>query len=106
METPYNLQRMSETQYQKLIWDTANKNGWTCYFTQDSTGSPAGFPDLTCVRASSLLFLEVKTATGLPTSAQRMWRQKLEAVPGVIVRLVRPTDWPSLKEQLQFEGYE
>lgn len=74
------------------------------YHTHDSRKSRVGFPDLTLVRGSRLIFAELKGDTEYgrrgPTLGQRQWLAALEAVPNVEVHLWRPQDFDRVVELL------
>lgn len=90
---------VSEKDFQRAIIDTAIRNGWLYYHTRDSRKSPAGFPDLVLVR-ERVLWLEVKTETGQASASQLDWRDALLAA-GQDYRLVRPSDWQSIRAALE-----
>ena len=54
--------------------------GWRGYHTHRSQHSPAGFPDLTRVKAGRLIFAELKTERGKTSPEQDAWLADLEAV--------------------------
>jgi len=57
-----------------------------------------GFPDLVMVRASRLVFAELKTARGHVDFAQATWLNRLDGVGGIVggveCYIWRPADWP------------
>lgn len=92
---------LSEAAWQSRVVDYAALRGWLTYHTKDSRRSAPGFPDLVMVRAGVLLLAELKTETGRPTADQRRWLAALSAVPGVTVRLWRPSHWPDVEAVLR-----
>lgn len=54
--------------------------GWRGYHTHRSQHSPAGFPDLTLVKAGRLIFAELKTERGKTTPEQDAWLADLRTV--------------------------
>jgi hypothetical protein len=46
------------------------------------------------------MVLEVKTERGKATDKQMDWLADLARVPGVLARLVRPSDWGWLESEL------
>ena len=67
------------------------------------------YPDLTLARISitpqmewrtDLVFFEVKRQSGRMTDAQATWLAILRHVPGVIARMVKPSDWPEIERIL------
>lgn len=92
----------SEKDFQQAVIDYARLNNWIVYHTFRSDHSPAGFPDLVLCRQeigghgkarSRLLFLECKSERGRLTDRQDIWLRWLGFVPGVVARVVRPSDW-------------
>jgi hypothetical protein len=107
---------MSEKDFRQLVLDLAQTAGWRCYFTWRSTHSPAGFPDLTMVRGSRLIFAELKSERGTLSDAQEEWLADLNAVvrahsidlhPGgrvpIAVYVWCPSDWPDIVQVLTAE---
>lgn len=102
---------MTERQLLDAVLGTPRKPGlalaygWRGYHTHRSQHSPAGFPDLTLVRAGRLIFAELKTERGKTTDEQDAWLEDLGEVadrgqllgasvanPLVAVYLWRPSD--------------
>jgi hypothetical protein len=83
----------TEEGFQDAVVQLARLHGWLMYHTHDSRHSPEGFPDLVLVRPPDLLFVELKTATGTLTQAQKDWLCTLGDCPGVEVHVWRPSDW-------------
>ena len=97
--------QVSEKQFQQQIVDLARRSGWICFHPYDSRRSTAGYPDLTLARIGTtpemtwrteLIFFEVKKQTGRTTDAQAKWIALLRHVPGVVARVVRPSDWDEI----------
>lgn len=91
---------MSEGDLQTNIVDTVRKLGGLVYHTHDSRRSAKGFPDLVIVfpRTGALLFVELKSDTGMPTPEQVQWLEALQRAARIAVREVylwRPDDWLS-----------
>lgn len=92
---------ISERAFQQRVVDLARLRGWRVFHPHDSRHSAAGWPDLAMLRARQLVFAELKSETGRPTDEQRAWLAALSAVPGVIVRLWRPSDWSDVEAVLR-----
>jgi hypothetical protein len=84
---------MSEKQLRETILHAASLCHWRAYFTWNSLHSPMGYPDLTLVRGTRLIFAELKSPKGRVTPAQQGWLTALEAVQTPpLVAVWRPAD--------------
>ena len=92
--------QISERDFQAQVLALARLCQWRCYHTFDSRRSERGFPDLVLVRRSRVLFIELKSERGRPTSAQQAWLADLEGTGKVDVRLWRPSDWNEIEATL------
>lgn len=88
---------VSEAAWQSRVVDYAKFCGWRLYWHADSRRSVAGWPDLTLIRGTALLFAELKTDTGRLKAAQTECLDALRAVPAVW----RPSDWPTVQKLLR-----
>jgi hypothetical protein len=91
---------VSENAFQQAVIDLARWAGWSCYHTLRSTGSTAGYPDLTLVRGDVLLFAELKSQHGRVTPAQATWLAALREVTHVESTVWRPGDWDVIERRL------
>jgi len=82
--------KISEVNLQSTVMEMMQWQGWLCYHTYDSRRSKAGFPDLTAVKGSRLMFVEFKTEKGKVKEAQVEWLDALVATHGEVY-LVRPS---------------
>ncbi len=87
------VKTMREQEFQVFVVTLAKQLGWYVYHTHDSRGSEAGFPDLTLVRGTQLVFAELKRESGRVTPAQRRVHVLFEGA-GHLVCVWRPSDWP------------
>lgn len=83
---------LTERQLQDLILNAARRLGWRCYHTFDSRRSEPGFPDLVLVRRRRVIWRELKTQAGRPTTEQSAWLFDLEQA-GEDAAIWRPADW-------------
>ena len=83
-------EEITETQLQDLIVAAADLGGWLVYHTYDSRRSRPGFPDLVMVRGDELIVLELKSAKGRVSPAQRAWIESLAQVDKISVAVLRP----------------
>lgn len=90
----------TEAQFQAAVIEYASLRGWMHFHAYDSRRSEPGFPDLVLARGGSLIFAELKTATGRVSAAQRAWLNRLSNVIGVYACLWRPSDWPTIEQVL------
>ncbi len=65
-------------------------------------GDGVGFPDLILVRGPRLLFVELKTDTGVLAPAQQAWLDALRAA-GQMVAVWRPYNWAEIEATLKGE---
>lgn len=93
---------MSEESFQGAVIEYATIMGWLVYHTRDSRRSAPGFPDLTLVRGSRLVFAELKAENGRIRPEQQVWLQALEDA-GQEVHIWRPSQWTEIIEVLQRE---
>lgn len=83
---------MTEKQLQTYVLELARALGWLVYHPYDSRRSQEGFPDLVLVRNKRLLFVELKSARGKVSDAQKKWIAALTET-GTDVHIWRPEDW-------------
>ncbi len=91
---------MSERDLDRAVADIARRTHWLRYHTYRSQRSPSGFPDLCLVRPPRVLFIELKSEKGKPTTDQARWLQLLERCPGIEVYLWRPADFERIAKVL------
>lgn len=86
------LGAMTERELSQALVNAARTMGWKVYRTWNSINSPKGFPDLTMVRNSRLIFAELKTDSGKVTPDQEEWAGALVASGRCEYYLWRPAD--------------
>lgn len=91
---------LSEKQFQAHVIALAESHGWRTFHVYDSRRSAAGWPDLAICRAGVLILAELKTDVGRLTAAQTEWLDLLRTVPGLRVRLWRPSLWAAIRAEL------
>jgi VRR-NUC domain len=91
---------VSERSFQAQVVKLLGLHGWLVYHTWSSRHSPAGFPDLLCVRDNRVLAIECKTAKGKVTDRQRTWLTALDGVKVVESFVLRPAADLSALEEL------
>lgn len=88
-----------EKEFQAAVDRLAESLGWLVFHPYDSRKSQEGYPDNTMVR-ERLVFAELKSATGVLSPDQEMWRDRLLAA-GQEWHLWRPADWEQIKAVLR-----
>jgi len=92
---------LTEKEFGRQVDDYATLCGWLFYRTWLPIHSPAGFPDRFLVRNGAAVALELKSEKGKATDAQLEWIAALNAVPGIVARVVKPSDWPWIEAALR-----
>lgn len=108
-----HYREQSERQFQGFVVARATMNGWKHYHPPDNKpdkngrvqhGIVKGFPDLTLVKGSRLVFVELKTETGRVMPEQKEWLALLAAT-GAETYIWRPSQWRDIETFLS-EGKE
>ena len=68
---------ISEKELQQNVVQMARALGWLVFHPYSSQRSEWGWPDLAMARRGTVLFAELKSATGKLTPAQQAWSQEL-----------------------------
>jgi hypothetical protein len=92
---------ITEAAFQSAVVRVAKSYGWAVMHVHDSRRSPAGFPDLLCVRDHVCLAWELKSIDGVVTLAQQRWLEVLGQVTHVEAGVYRPEDMPTMVERLR-----
>ncbi len=92
MKTHDALPEMTEKELSAQLVREAKNCGWLVARTWLSKFSPAGEPDLRMVRNGQMMIWELKGRLGKISPAQQAWLNALALVPGIDVRVVRPSD--------------
>ena len=71
---------MTEKELDAAVGKLCRLYGWRRYHTYRSKHSPAGFPDLVLVKPPRLIFAELKSDDGSPTTEQLAWLSDLQKV--------------------------
>ncbi len=108
------LPRLTEARFMAQVVELARLNQWTvwhdaatnaprvCYVCHAPTRGPrntAGLPDLLLVRASQLIWAELKAQDGATSAEQRQWIAALRAA-GQTVFVWRPSDFDEIERVL------
>lgn len=92
---------MSEKALQELVRQAAGLGGWWYFHVWNSRNSPSGYPDVTAVRSTRLIFAELKRRGQMPTEAQQRWLEALGQVRTIETYLWTPDDLPAILEVLR-----
>lgn len=107
MTVPINTRlvaAMHEDELQAHLVKVARREGWLVYFTWNSRHSPAGWPDLICLRGSTMLALELKREGAAPTEKQEECLAALGLIDTVLVDVARPSNVKKIEELLTIGG--
>ena len=80
---------MKESQIQSKIRDKLTKSGWLVIKLEKTSWN--GIPDLMCIRKGNVIFLEVKTESGIIAPLQEHRIKTLNAI-GCFARVVRSVE--------------
>lgn len=104
---------MTEAAFQKRVIEWAQRNGWlVAHFPRTNpegrwrtavAADAKGYPDLTLVRGPSVIFAELKSATGSVRPEQRAWLTALQSTGNEVV-VWRPRDWETVERRLSRHG--
>ena len=90
-----------ESQFMLSIKLYAEALGWKYYHPYDSRKSNPGFPDVTIVRESRLIFAELKIGKNKLSYYQKEWLVALKQVSNIEVYLWYPADWDNIEKILR-----
>lgn len=95
------LSGVTEKQFQAQVIQLAKVLRWKVQFHWRSFHSPAGWPDLTLVRADRIIHAELKTVKGKVSEAQQEWLDVLAATGKCEVYVWRPADFDVITDILR-----
>lgn len=95
------LPALTEAEFQRQVLDLARIYHWAVYHPMLSKWSERGWPDLSMIRGSRLVFAELKRQSGKTTIDQDRWLGMLGQVPGIEVYVWRPADLDTIAEVLR-----
>ena len=92
---------MSERELRSAVTKFLGKRGWRWSYCTNSryTKGMRGVPDILCVKADRLLFVECKTEFGKVTNDQQDWLNSLR-LAGAWAVVIRPDDLEGFFEAL------
>jgi len=104
-------ENIDERSFMQLVIETAKWNGWQVFHPRTvrldsgrhltAYQGDAGFPDLVLAHEKAgVIFAELKTQKGKPSTSQQLWRLNLES-GGAEYHLWRPSDWWSIEKRLR-----
>ena len=99
------LLAMTEAQFQRQVREHLRAHGWTVWVFPIMKRTMAGVPDLTFWhpdKPGRIYAWELKRETRYVVSeAQSRAIAHLSTVPGIDARIVRPSEWPRLRDELE-----
>lgn len=98
---------MTEAQLQRSIREYLTSRGYRVWVFPIMKRTMAGVPDLTfwhSQRPGVLHCWELKTVKGRIQPAQQIAINHLSTVPGIDARIVRPSEWPALRDELEIDS--
>jgi hypothetical protein len=87
---------MAERELQELIRQACGVQGWLYFHVWNARHSPAGYPDVTAVRAERLVFAELKRVGKVPTVEQQRWIDALQGVKQIETYVWTPADMDAM----------
>jgi len=99
----FDVARLSEKDFQKIVVNIALTNGWWQYHNPDSRRSASGWPDLTLIREPEIIFVELKAEKGRIRPDQQIILDKLSAC-GLENHIWRPRDLDKIHGRLSTKG--
>ena len=96
------LKAMTERQFQKQVTDALGKRGWIWWHVPNMRQTTAGLPDIIAIHAGRPVVLawELKREGGKATPIQQAVINVMQGIPGVDARIIRPSDWAAVLEDL------
>ena len=95
---------MSEKQFQAMVVMALKAHGYMVWTVPDMTKTARGLPDVIAVHPTRVprrvLFYELKSQRGRVRPEQADALAALSDVHGIDARIVRPSDWPALRQAL------
>lgn len=98
----YTYRGMPEKDFQDEVIRFAELHKWSVVHT--FSRKVKGWPDLVLVRPPEMVCLELKSQNGNPSSEQIEWIRKLDKCPGVVGRIVKPSDREEVEQLLRVDS--
>jgi hypothetical protein len=96
----FDVSRIKEADFQKLVIDIAHAQGFWVYHNPDSRRSSAGWPDLVLVREPEVIFVELKSEKGRVREQQQTVLNKL-SLCNLETYIWRPRDLDKIFDRLK-----
>jgi hypothetical protein len=93
---------LSEKTFQAQVRKTLESLGWQCFVIPDMRKTLKGWPDLFAIHPDypRALSWELKSQGGRVLPHQAAVRAIMAALPGVDARILRPSEWPEVRDRL------
>lgn len=98
----YTYKGMLEKDFQDQVIRFAELHKWSVVHT--FSRKVKGWPDLVLVRPPEMVCLELKAQNGNPSPEQIEWIRKLDKCPGVVGRIVKPSDREEVEQLLRVDS--
>ncbi len=107
------LNQVSEAELQATVCDLMDAYGWCwihnrpgrtrngSYVTPVSGSGARGWPDLFATRGNEAVAWELKRMKGRTSTGQIDWLARLDLIPGIDARVIRPSDLDWIEERLK-----
>lgn len=96
----FDVSRIKEADFQKIVIDLAHLYKWWVYHNPDSRRSASGWPDLVLVREPEIIFAELKTEKGRVREQQETILKKL-SLCNMETYIWRPRDLDEIHARLK-----
>lgn len=96
------ISSLSEREFQSYVLEALHRRGWLTFVIPDMRRTNAGWPDVVALHAGRHVMLawELKGEHTRVTPIQRAVITLLQDIPGVDARIIRPSMWPAVLEDL------
>ena len=98
------ISALPERVFQAHVVRALRDRGWIVWTVPNMTMTTRGLPDVIAVHPTAVprrvLFYELKSQTGRVRPEQKVALAALGDVPGIDARIVRPSDWHALSEEV------
>lgn len=93
---------LSEREFQSYVLEALHRRGWLTFVIPDMRRTNAGWPDVVAIHTGRpvLLAWELKAEKTRVTPIQRAVITVMQSIAGVDARIIRPSHWPAVLQDL------